>query len=58
MATSITKLIDQVIAWVNKLFGYADTYTASYGKYVLYGMLALIVGQFVKIKFNINTGGK
>lgn len=50
-------LVGKASSWVDQLFSIFGVYTASYSKYIVYGLLILAVGHVAKFKFNINAGG-
>lgn len=54
---AVSGVVNKASGWVDNLFSIFGVYTASYSKYIVYGLLILAISKVIKIKFNVNTGG-
>jgi hypothetical protein len=50
---AVNQLIEKLISWVDKIFGYFDFYSANYSKFIVYGGLLFIAAKIFKIKLDI-----
>lgn len=54
----VDKIIDNMIIWINKAFGYFGTYTTSYSKYIMYAVLLFIAAKIFRVKLDFKTDVK
>jgi len=52
-------LVKKITGWIDSLFYYFGSYSNSYSKFFVYGLLIYLLSKLLKVKVDVKTeGGK